>query len=118
MPLLRDFHRREMLRTTFAALHQLVHWAVTGVAVLPPLQKELAKSPRRGIEGGVSASGTGGVRAGPEAAEGAVEKMATERQQWLVLGVHGLGAQIEEVQGGFAGLGALILPSHVGQFGE
>ena len=107
-----------MLRTTFTALHQFVYWAPTGIAVLPPLQKELAKSPLRGIEGGVSASSTGGVCAGPETIEGAVEKMTTERQQRLVLGIHGLGAQIQEVQGGFAGLGAIILPGHAGQLGE
>jgi len=118
MPLLYDFHRREMLRTAFAALHQFVDRAPTRVAVLPPLQKDRAKSPPRGIEGGLSASGTGGVCAGPEPVEGTVKEMPTERQQRLVLGIHSLGAQIQELQGVFAGLGATILPGHADQSGE
>jgi hypothetical protein len=79
MPLLRNFYGREMLSATFAALHEFVHRTTTCVTVLSPLQKDLAEGPTRVVEGSLRASDAGSIHTAPQAIEGTVEKMATER---------------------------------------
>ena len=118
LALLHDFDHREMLRATFPALHQFVHGTPTGLAVLSAFQKNRAKGPVRDVEGGLLASWAGRVRTGPEPIEGAVEEVATQRQERLVVVVHGLGTQIQQLQGGLARLFTGFTPGHARQFRE